>query len=259
MFSARGSAESTEKLGHVSGGYKTVIQAISERITDRGGQINTGVTVSRLTPQSDGGVEVLMDTGSETFDRVVYTGPMTVLDTIVDPGLIVTDGVRQPIEYLGAICMVMISSKNIVPYYVVNIADERIDFTGIIGMSNLVSVEETDGLYMTYFVKYVASDDKMLKATDGEIQKRFSDGIDMMFPDFDWYQVESLHVNRAPVVQPLQVIDFSTMVPKTSTVHADFHILNTAQFVGGTLNNNEVVGSVLDFVETFSSQENRRI
>jgi len=259
MFSARGSAESTEKLGHVSGGYKTVIDVISNRIRSNGGEIRTDVTVAKLSPQTAGGVEVVIEDTSEIFDKVVYTGPMTVLDSIADPGLIVTDGIRQPIEYLGAICMVMISSANIVPYYVVNIADDRIDFTGIIGMSNLVDVEQTDNLYMTYFVKYVAADDKMLQASDGEIQKRFSDGIDIMFPDFDWYQVESLHVNRAPVVQPLQVIDFSKMVPKTTTVHPDFHVLNTAQLVGGTLNNNEVVGSVLDFVDTFTGQPTQKL
>ncbi len=252
MFSARGSAESTEKLGHVAGGYRSVIKEIARRISDGGGEIRTGVSVTRLSPEVGGGVTVRQDAGEQKFDKVVFTGPMTVLDNIVDEGLIQTEGIRQKIEYLGAICMVMVSQKNVVPYYVVNIADDRIDFTGIIGMSNLVSVEETNGLYLTYFVKYVAADDPMIKASDGQIQRQFCDGVDLMFPEFDWNQVDSVHINRAPVVQPLQVIDFSKMVPKTATVHPDFHVLNTAQFVGGTLNNNEVIGSVLSFVDEFA-------
>lgn len=251
MFSARGSAESTEKLGHVSGGYRSVIETIASRIRDRGGEIKTGVSVTKLSPEPAGGVVVHQDAGTQKFDKVVFTGPMTVLDRIVDEGLIKTDGIRKTIEYLGAICMVMVSQKNVVPYYVVNIADDRIDFTGIIGMSNLVSTDETDGHYLTYFVKYVAADDPLIKASDSQIQRQFCDGVDLMFPQFNWDQVDSLHINRAPIVQPLQVIDFSKMVPKTSTVHPDFYVLNTAQFVGGTLNNNEVIGSVLSFLEEF--------
>jgi len=119
-------------------------------------------------------------------------------------------------------------------------------------MSNLVKPEETDGLCLTYFVKYVASDDELLKVDDDLIQKQFCAGIDIMFPDFNWDDVDSIHVNRAPVVQPLQVINYSQIVPKTTTVHPDFYVLNTSQFVGGTLNNNEVVGSVLSFVDEFA-------
>ena len=61
--------------------------------------------------------------------------------------------------------MVLVTRKPLVPYYVVNIADERIPFTGVIGMSNIVSLEETAGRHLTYLPKYVLSDDPLLKQT----------------------------------------------------------------------------------------------
>ena len=61
----------------------------------------------------------------------------------------------------------------------------------------------------------------------------------------------SLHINRAVKVQPLQVLNYSALVPQTSTRHPDFYVLNTAQFVNNTLNNNEVVGLVNRFFDDY--------
>ena len=65
-----------------------------------------------------------------------------------------------------------------------------------------------------------------------------------MVPDFDESTLERVVVNRARRVQPLQVRDFSRLVPKVETRHPRFFVLNSAQFVNGTLNNNQVVRAV---------------
>jgi protoporphyrinogen oxidase len=134
----------------------------------------------------------------------------------------------------------------------VNIADERIPFTGVIGVSNAVSRDETAGRYLTYLPKYVLSDDPLLKQTDEYLRVLFFDGLHLMFPDLKPEDIESVHINRAAKVQPLQVLNYSGLVPQVSTKHEDFFVLNTSQFVCGTLNNNEVIRAVDEFVETYA-------
>jgi hypothetical protein len=58
-----------------------------------------------------------------------------------------------------------------------------------------------------------------------------------------------VHINRAVKVQPLQVLNYSQLVPQVRTRHQDFFVLNTSQFVNNTLNNNEVIRSVDEFLE----------
>ena len=70
----------------------------------------------------------------------------------------------------------------------------------------------------------------------------------MMLPAFDPDEIESVHINRAFKVQPLQVIDYSRLVPRVATMHPDFFVLNTSQFMNATLNNNEVIRAVDDFL-----------
>jgi protoporphyrinogen oxidase len=144
-----------------------------------------------------------------------------------------------------------------VPYYIVNIADARIPFTGVIGMSNLVSPRELAGYHLTYLPKYVLSDDPFLRRTDDDLRRVFGEGLRVMFPDLDAAEVQSLHVNRAFKVQPLQVLDYSTLVPRVTTRHEDFFVLNTAQFVNATLNNNEVARAVDEFLADYGDRLER--
>jgi protoporphyrinogen oxidase len=174
-----------------------------------------------------------------------------VLEKVAAPNLVKVTNGGGHIEYLGVICMVLITRKPLVPYYVVNIADQQIPFTGIIGMSNVVSTEETAGYYLTYLPKYVLSDDPLLREPEEKLRQLFFDGLYRMFPELEPEDIESVHVNRAFKVQPLQVLNYSSLVPNVSTEHPDFFILNTAQFVNATLNNNEVIRAVEEFLNEY--------
>jgi protoporphyrinogen oxidase len=131
---------------------------------------------------------------------------------------------------------------------VLNIADDEIPFTGVIGMSNVVAPDETAGRHMTYIPRYLLSTDPQLKTPDADVRAAFFAGLRRLFPQFDEAEVESVHINRAAKVQPLQVVGYSRLVPQTRTKDRDFFVLNTAQFVNGTLNNNSVIAAVDEFM-----------
>jgi protoporphyrinogen oxidase len=250
MFSARDPSTAKEQLGYVRGGYKAVLERIEQRIRRSGGDVRTGVSVRRISPAPGGGMIVQHGEQSEHFDKVIFTAPVSALRSVAAESLC---SVQQPggpdVEYLGVVCAVLITRTPLVPYYVVNIADERVPFTGIIGMSNLVSGEETGGLHITYLPKYVHSTDPLLSAPEEELRKLFTDGLRIMFPQLQSRHVVAMHINRAVKVQPLQVMGYSQLVPSVTTSHPDFFVLNTSQFASNTLNNNEVIRSVDEFVE----------
>jgi protoporphyrinogen oxidase len=254
LFSARDSSAKKESLGYVSGGYKTVITRLEQAIRSCGGAIRTEVSVNRVSPAPTGGLYVEVDGKRHRFDKVVFTSPVNVLQAVAEKGLVDVSDPSGEVEYLGVICMVLITRRPLVPYYVVNIADERIPFTGVIGMSSLVSTDETAGLYLTYLPKYVLSTDPLLRESDEQIRGPFLEAVRLMFPNFRAQDIYSIHIHRALKVQPLQVINYSSLVPKVTTAHPDFFVLNTAQFVNNTLNNNEVIRTVDEFLLKHGSQ-----
>lgn len=250
MFSARDRSTQKEQLGYVSGGYRTVIRRIEERLVRRAASLRTGTTVQRIDVARNEKLEVAFDGNSERFDRVVFTAPTSMIEKLVAPALCsVSHRNAGSVEYLGVICMTLVTRTPLVPYYIVNIADAQVPFTGIIGMSSLVAGKETDGMHLTYLPKYVHSDDAMLRAPEAELRELFLRGLRRMFPMMDESQIVSSEIHRAIKVQPLQVMDYSKLVPEVRTGHPGFFVLNTAQFVSNTLNNDEVVRAVDAFLD----------
>ena len=86
----------------------------------------------------------------------------------------------------------------------------------------------------------------------------FFAGLKLMFPDLEDKDIESVHINRAVKVQPLQVLDYSKLVPQVASEHPDFFVLNTAQFTHMTLNNNEVICAVNHFLEQYGDRFGQR-
>lgn len=250
MFSARDRSTQKEQLGYVSGGYRTVIRRIEERLRARGAVLRPATSVQHIESSADAALSVTCDGHSERFDRVIFTAPTNLIEKVVAPTLCsVSHQTAGSVEYLGVVCMALVTRKPLVPYYIVNIADEHVPFTGIIGMSSLVAGEETSGLSLTYLPKYVHSEDPLLRAPDSELRETFLGGLRRMFPNLDTSQIVSCEIHRAVKVQPLQVIDYSKLVPEVRTAHPGFFVLNTAQFVANTLNNDEVVRAVDAFLD----------
>ena len=258
MFSARDKSANAEHLGHVSGGYHRVFDKLLEDIRAANGDIRTGVRVESVRPASGTSLEVTANGETLQFDEVICTSPVSVLRKIADPALIEVRKEGADVEYLGVVCPVIVSKKPLVPFYVLNIADDSIPFTGMIGMSTVIDPKNTGGRYLTYLPKYVLSTDEYLQKSDDEIQAAFMAGVRKMLPDYDVGSVESVHVNRAIKVQPLQVLNYSDIVPQVRTNHPGFYVLNTSQFVNATLNNNEVIGAVNRFYADYRRDADRR-
>ena len=248
MFSARDRSTQKEQLGHVAGGYKTVFDRLIALIAAGGGDLRIGVGVNRIEPRPGGGLWVEYDNVKDYFDKVIFTSPVDVLQRIASNELVNLQRRGEKVEYLGVICMVLVTREPLVPYYIVNVADPRIPFTGIIGMSNLADPSETAGLHVTYLPKYIHSDSPLLSQSDDDIRSVFFEGLRTMFPDWEKRGVEAVHINRARRVQPLQVLNYSQLVPQVTSDHPDFFVLNTSQFTHMTLNNNEVIRAVDEFL-----------
>ncbi len=253
LFSTRDGTAQRNQLGYVSGGYRTVINRLEHLIHAAGGEVRLETTVKAVEPGPDAGIVITCNGGQEHFDKVIWTSPIEAGSPLARQGLVHVGASAGPVEYLGVICPVLVTRRQIVPYYTLNITDYTVPFTGVIGMNCVVSTTETAGCYLTYFPKYVLSTDPQLQLPDDEIRRQFFEGAGGIFPDLHAADIVGLHINRATKVQPLQVLRYSERVPYVATQHEDFFVLNTSQFVNCTLNNNEVIRAVNDFMNDHST------
>jgi len=194
MFSARDKSASAEHLGHVKGGYRSIFSALHKHIEDAGGAIKLQEPVTGLSAAADNGIEVTTEHNTYHFDHVVCTSPVSALKRYVSADLIkiglsdsssnskakgASTAQLDEVEYLGVVCVVIVSKTPLTHFYVVNIADEKMPFTGVIGMSSVVSPDNTAGQHLTYLPRYMLSTDKELEKPDAYFEQLFLDGMSL--------------------------------------------------------------------------------
>ena len=253
LFKSREHPVEKDFMGYVAGGYKTVFDRISQEIEARGSKVLLNREIQSIEENPDGGILVRHENNVEHFDKIIFTAPLNVLQKVCSGQLFTIERKGDQVEYLGVVCMVLVTKTPINPYYVLNIGDTNSPFTGVIGISSLVDQKYTAGHYITYFPKYIPSDHSYWEKTDDDIQEIFMNGVKKLYPNLDSEDIISIHINRALKVQPLQVLGYSSKVPKIHTNNPDFFILNTSQFVNDSVNNNAVVAHVDSFVKEFNN------
>lgn len=229
-----------EKLGYVRGGYRAVLARLVSEIERLGGRVLTGVEVQRLRGDNDG-IDLNSNHGSLRFDHVISTVPSRTLVSLAPQLDSAYRDKLQQVKYLGIVCVVLLLKRKLSPFYVTNLTDESFPFTGIIEMTNLISSEETCGRHLVYLPKYTSPGDPLLDASDEEIRQLFLSSLKTVFPDLQPDDIEKHFVFRERFVQPIPVLNYSSLAPEMQTNIPRLLVANTTQIVNSTLNNNEMV------------------
>jgi protoporphyrinogen oxidase len=160
------------------------------------------------------------------------------------------------VQYLGVICIALVLKRSLSPYYVTNLVDD-VPFTGIIEMTNLISGEETGNTHLVYLPKYTAPGDPLFEASEEDIWPSFKRSLTRIFPDLKDDEIEHRYLFRERFVQPVPVLNYSSLVPQMSTPVPGLILANTTQIINSTLNNNEMVKIALQAVNMVTNFTSR--
>jgi len=241
LYSTRDkNAGQKECLGYVRGGYRTVVLRLIKEIERMGGQVLTGLPVKNIESLPEGRVSLTTEHGCMNFDRVIATAPSQTVAALapeLSPSYVEK---LKTVKYLGIVCVALVLKRKLSPYYCTNITED-LPFTGIIEMTNLVSLEETNGRHLVYLPKYIAPGDPLFEKSDEDIWTLFRREVQKVFPDLQDSEIERHFVFREKFVQPVPVLHYSQLVPEMQTNVPGLLLANTTQIINSTLNNNEMV------------------
>jgi protoporphyrinogen oxidase len=265
-------------LGYVHGGYDSILRSLTTQLVAKGARLHHTVRISAIRAEATqagtirAGVPApagaragalcridfsAPETGAESrsYDHVFFTAPVSEARRLTDAALRPT--VERYAEehpsastYLGVACTVVVLKRPLTPYYVLNLADERLELTGVIEMTNLIDpAAETAGRSLVYLPRYADSADPLFEESDQTIlQSSVDRGLKLLFPDLDERDVVRRSVHRARHVQALPVVQAAPRGPVIPPLEAPFQVVNSALLRAATLNNNEIVALADDFV-----------
>ncbi len=243
LYGARGSGSKVERMGHVHGGYARILEKAEQLLQDRGVALHKGEAVSDVTKNIETGkFNISTGTGEYLFDKVVMTNSC--------PGILQAVEGRENnpywdsmarVNYLGVACVLLVLTRALSHYYVINLLDKDLPFTGIIEATNVANSEELGGYHLVYLPKYMPRDDAMAGLSDDELILLFTRHLRKVFPDLKDEEIMHSMVFREACVQPLQELYSLERKLAVKTPISGLYVTNTAMILNSTLNNNAVI------------------
>ncbi len=241
MYAARRIGMKQEMFGYVDGGYELVLGRLRARLDSQGVRVVTGARVSEVR-QDENGVKINLDATPYRFDQAILTVPTPYIARLC-PQLTVVEKQRlESVTYQGIACASLLLKKPLGGFYVTNITDRWVPFTGVIEMTALVDRGRFGGYSLVYLPRYLVQDEPFWSLGDEEIREQFLAALECMYPSFQRDDVLAFHVARARHVLALSTIDYSRQaLPAIPTSLPGIAIINSAQIANGTLNVNETL------------------
>jgi len=228
MMGTRQGVTSKEMMCFLENGYYTLIEAMAQHAEARGVTIRLNTVVEEISIE-DGQVSgVRTADGFDSYDVVISTLVSPLLGKLIPaaPPAFRNQLLQQ--EYLGVLCPLLILNRALIPYYVVNITDERIPFTGVVETTNLIHPQYVKNHHLVYLPKYIAPDNDMGQWPDEKVKAEWLKHLKQMFPEFDESWITAFIVQRARYVEPIRPIATTDQIPTIRTPVERLYMGNTA-------------------------------
>jgi protoporphyrinogen oxidase len=218
-----------ETLGYPRGSFQVFIDALEAQLRRVGVEINLGVNVEAVRPESDGGVTVRVDGVDHAMDVAVITTPSAVFKRLV-PELPATY-VRKldAAGYQAACCMLLELDRKLTDIYWLNIADPAVPFTGVIEQTNFVPPAQYGGSHLVYLSRYLEVTDSIWSMEQDVLFAHYLPALKRINPAFDPSWVREIRVFRERAAQPIVPLHYSSLIPEMRTPLPNIYLANTTQ------------------------------
>lgn len=224
----REKSSAQERKGCLKRGYKSLIDGLENALRGQGADIRFRTRVEAIEREGEGMALRLAGGDRPLFDRVVSTTPLIHFQSMTQ-GLCLDPAIAKlQLDYQGVVCAVFLLKKPLSSHYWMPLVDSGANAQGIVEMSNLVPLERSDGLYVTYLLNYTHRSSALFQKSDEEILAGYRRDLAELFPDAGRTIVDEF-VFRAPFVEPIWSIGYRKVCPPTSVIPGRLYLASTAQ------------------------------
>lgn len=242
LYAARRTGLKKELFGYLPGGYARILKRFGEVLTETGVKVALGDRITQVEQTPSGQLSLQFQSGKiSVFDRVILTTAAPIAAQLCPQLSTQEQSLLKGIQYQGILCASVLLKQPLSTYYVTNITDDWVPFTGVIEMTTLVNPEMFGGRSLVYLPKYVPSEDPALERSEEDLKEDFIQALERMYPHFQRSDVLSFQVSRVKYVVAVPTLNYSQHLPPMQTSIQGLHIINSAHILNGTLNVNETV------------------
>ena len=258
LYAARRTGLKKEMFGYLPGGYARMLDRYAQILAEEQVKIKVDHLATEVR-QTSRGIEVEFSNGQQAVcDRLVLTTPAAIASKLCPELTEIEKKKLNDIQYQGIICASLLLKQPLANFYVTNITDDWVPFTGVIEMSTLVDPRQFGGHTLVYLPKYVTPEDPAFELSDAELKIQFWSALRRMYPHLQDDDLLSFQVSRVRRVLAISTLNYSQNLPSMSTSIPGLHIINSAHICNGTLNVNETIQLAKQGVEHLLSSQSKK-
>jgi protoporphyrinogen oxidase len=240
MKSTRSGANQRESAGHLVGGYATLLAAMATRIRAAGGRIHLNCPVHEIVVEHRRVAGVRFGRECWSGGPVISTMQAPVFRRLI-PGA--PEDYQQSLSavpYLGIVCPLIVLDRPLSGYWTLNIADNRVPFTGIIETTAYIDPKYVGGHHLVYMPKYTAPGSRWQTLADKDVLEAAMLSLGQVVPGFNRRSVRYAIVHRERYVEPLHHLSSRASMANVETPVNGLYLATTSQ-IYPSLTNGEAI------------------
>jgi protoporphyrinogen oxidase len=238
--STRSGASQRESAGHIVGGYATLMEAMAAEIRAGGGRIHLSCPVQEIVIAGQRAVGIRTAQGVWNSGPIVSTMQAPVFRRLIPKAPRDYQESLSAVPYLGVVCPLVVLDRPLSGYWVLNIADSRIPFTGVIETTSYIDPKYVGGHHLVYLPKYTAPGSAWQDLTNEVLREHVLDTLKYIAPEFEARWIRQLLVHRERYVEPLHRMGAPNPVPDIKTPVDNLYLATTAQIYPALTNGESV-------------------
>jgi protoporphyrinogen oxidase len=223
----RSRSKTSEQLGYIEGSLKTFVETLVNKLKQGGVNIVLNAEVSQLNIVNNELVGIQTKTDTYTGGKFLVTVSNRRLAGLLRNYPDIASQLAE-IKYLGAVCVILETTRQFSDYYWLNIADKGSPFVGVIEHTNFISAANYHGKHVVYLTQYFNQGDLFAKASDEKIQELMLAGFKQIYKDFSDNDLIKTYVFKTLEAAPVCDLNFSKKVPAVKSSVDNMYIVNMA-------------------------------
>lgn len=223
-------ADLSQKMAYIKGTPKTLIDRLEQRLAGKGIVIAKGNGVRSMTV-SNGRVDSLRLESGETIlsDIYVFAVPVPNFGILIPEGYSDYKESLGQIEYLDNVCLILKLFRPLTPFYMLNIQDPEVPFTGIIGLSHIYPPGEFEGYSIFYISRYLRGNSNFFHKSKEKVLSLYLPHLKRINPEFDESWIAGYEISKGRNIEPFHRIEYSKYIPDMKTPFENCFLITTAQ------------------------------
>ncbi len=172
-----------ERLGYLKGGFWQLVEGISKKIKEKGGEIKTGFEVKKVVIEGEKVKGIVGEReGKEKFleseNLILTSNPLALVPELKE--------ILPKVDYQGTVCLLLSLKKGLLPknIYWLNLKTET-PFRAIIEHTNFIEKENYQNQNLVYLVSYFQKEtDPLWQTKEAEVFQLFVSELKKILPNF---------------------------------------------------------------------------